>query len=111
LSIVETLPPGFPQLAEILSSNDDWAIFRGFRQTHSRILAHLQVELTILEEELREMDKRDEHTARYRLRMTGQEKEGKDTSQRDLLVKIKAKLREYGEVTPDCLLPYKAGGR
>jgi hypothetical protein len=49
---------------------------------------------------LQELDERDRDTARYRLRMTGQEKEGVDTTQRELLGKIKAKLGEYGAPLP-----------
>jgi hypothetical protein len=98
---VEDLPIGFPQMAAILSSNDDWAIFRGFKEIHARILSQLQVELTELEKELRELDKGDEHTAtRYRLRMTVPHKDGMDTVQRDLLDKIKAKTKEYGAALP-----------
>jgi hypothetical protein len=96
--IDETYPLGWPQLAAFLNSADSFAIFRRFGTAHCRVLLHLQVEITAIEEALDRLDTEDasEPGMLYRLRRH-EWKEGWDTSQRDLLDKLSSKLSEYGK--------------
>lgn len=73
-------------------------IFRGFKRLHTRELLQLEVEITLLEEDLDRLDKEDDANdeMRYRLGKTKQE-EGWDATQQKLREKIRVKLREYGK--------------
>lgn len=95
--LVGQFPRGFPRLAAFQSSDDDFMIYRGFRRLHARELLQLEVEITLLEEELDRLDKEDDANdkLRYRLGKTKHE-EGWDATQQKLRKNIRAKLREYG---------------
>ena len=98
LPIVDDATEGFPRLAALLNSNDSFTIFRGFGQCHARILVQLQVEITQLEKELQKLDKSDleKEELEYRLRVTGYEEEGCNTTKKELFSELRAKLIEYG---------------
>lgn len=61
------------------------------------MLAHLQIEITLLEAKLHKLDEADfaNPTMEYR-RTTTEDDEKWDSSLRDLMQKLKAKLNEYG---------------
>ncbi|TVY83149.1 hypothetical protein LSUE1_G002655 [Lachnellula suecica] len=100
---VDTYPKGFPRMAALQASHTDFTIFRGFKNGHVRALLHLEVELTELEKELSKLDDADSTSpiTKYRLRNTMME-EGWDTSQTELIHKLRLKLVEYD----DLLLKY-----
>ena len=47
---------GYPALAEFLSSDERWSIYRRFKYLQSRLILEKQEELRLLDEELRDMD-------------------------------------------------------
>jgi hypothetical protein len=97
MKIVEDSPAGFPCLVGFLNSSDDFAILRRFGKLHMRMLVQLQVELTLLEEELDKMDKSDDGSEfEYRLRSM-EHKETWNQSRKELESKILVKLHEYGK--------------
>jgi hypothetical protein len=97
LKTVEDYPAGFPRLAAFLNSDDDFAILRRFGKLHMRMLVQLQVELTLLEEELEKMDRSDDGSEfEYRLRSM-EHKETWNQSRKELESKILLKLHEYGK--------------
>lgn len=81
----------------MIASDSDFTIFRGFKQSHVRVLLQLQVEINELEKALLHLDKSDEtsSTTNNRLRSTEFE-DGDDTAQRDLLNELRLKLLQYG---------------
>jgi len=91
---------GWPQLAAFLNSADNHAIFRRFGTEHCRILLHLMAEITSIQKELDKLDHADaeNNDMLYRLRRN-EWYEGWDTTQKDLLDKLRAKLLEYGKLT------------
>jgi hypothetical protein len=60
LRIVEDFPVGYPRLAAFADSDESFMLYRRFGYLHSRLLLHLQDELRELEDNLYDMDKRDE---------------------------------------------------
>ena len=95
--IVDEYPEGFPQLAALISCDNDLAMHRGFKNIHNRILLHLEVQITVLEKELNDLDRRDsaDPEREHRLRWTEHE-EGWNTDKLELLDKLALKLKEYG---------------
>jgi hypothetical protein len=95
---VDEYPKGFPQLAALISCDDSLSMHRSFKYCHSRGLLHLEVQITELEKELYKLDREDAANPdmTYRLRSTKHEK-GWDAAQADLIDKLMAKLKEYGE--------------
>ena len=95
---VDKYPEGFPQLAALISCDDSFSMHRGFKYLHSRGLLHLEVQITELEKELYKLDREDAANPDmiYRLRSTKHEKDW-DAAQADLMDKLMAKLKEYGE--------------
>jgi hypothetical protein len=97
---VDEYPEGFPQLAALISCDDDLAMHRSFKYCHNRVLLQLEVQITELEKDLFELDKKDnaDPDMEYRLKTTEHE-QGWNTEQLELFEKLKAKLKEYGELT------------
>ncbi|KAL5317199.1 hypothetical protein ACEPPN_014294 [Leptodophora sp. 'Broadleaf-Isolate-01'] len=95
----QKVPDGFPRLAAFVSSDDDCQIYRGFKTCHNRIIYHCEVELTELEKQLHELDKRDNDNpiTSHRLKRI-KHKAGWDEEQNILIDKIKVKLKEYDEL-------------
>jgi hypothetical protein len=98
LPIVETQPCGWPQFAAFLESCDSFGIYRGFGQSHTRLLISYETDITKLEKEIHELDVADEKSedGLYRLTTT-YHREGLDSTKRDLLALLEKKLLGYGE--------------
>ncbi|KAL9094999.1 MAG: hypothetical protein Q9165_002601 [Trypethelium subeluteriae] len=101
---VENCPQGYPRLAAFLSSDQNFTLYRGFNYLHSRVLLHLQEEVSSLERELDELDKEDEEDGNHdRLknleldRATAQA-EREERPRHVIVGEIKNKLLEYDEV-------------
>jgi hypothetical protein len=97
----EEYPRGFPQLAAFISSDNDFAVFRGFKYCHYRILLELEVEITEMERALWDLDKADEANPdmTYRLRGMLPHEDGWDTGRIELMASLKEKIKEYGELS------------
>lgn len=92
------LPEGFPQLAYFLNSNDSFAVYRRFGELSARTLVQLEIDLTDLEKEQRELDTKDAADKVLEKRLRGYEGFHKwDKAQRELGAKTHAKLCEYCE--------------
>jgi hypothetical protein len=99
---VENYPQGWPQLAALQNSNDNFAIFRRFGLVHCRVLLHLQAEIELLEHKLSDLDQadaKDGSSTSWRLR-TAEYKENWDPAQKDILKQLQDKLQVYGENHP-----------
>ena len=89
---------------------DSFTIFRRFGTVHSRVLLHLQCEITSLEKQLEKLDWEDSLTPGMLWRLKRNEcYEGWDPAQKDLMEKLKQKLMEYrmssvGYGNASCLL-------
>jgi hypothetical protein len=103
-AIANEYPMGIPRLAALQSSDDDLAIFRRFDQVRFRLLLQLEIEMTELEKELFDLDHKDavDPNRNHRLIRT-KHLNGWDNTQRELLDKVRNKLKEYGEGTKCCL--------
>ncbi|CZR67715.1 uncharacterized protein PAC_17614 [Phialocephala subalpina] len=94
-------PKGYPRSAVYLNSDKGAALFRRFGDAHSRILLYLQVEITRLEQKLKELDRDDDSKEETRWRVghsiyleNGRENEAR----KDLIEELKAKLIEYDDL-------------
>jgi hypothetical protein len=98
--VVDTLPKGFSQLAGFLNSNDNFAVFRRFGELSARVLIQLEIDLTDLEKQLRELDEKDAADPAMKHRLRGYEnfKEW-NNDQRVLVSQIQRKLDEYCKST------------
>jgi hypothetical protein len=93
-------PHGFPRLAALQSSSADLTIFRHFKTAHCRVLIHLQCDITSIEKQLDELDISDSKSKCMRYRLHQNEwHEGWDTTQKDLLKKLRTKLIIYGKIS------------
>jgi hypothetical protein len=94
---VDRFPRGFPRLAAFQSSDNDFVVFRSFKRLHARILLELEVEVSQLEKVLDKQDKEDDADDKmwYRISNTTDDT-GADPPQRELLARVRAKLKEYG---------------
>jgi hypothetical protein len=71
---------------------------RSFSYCHTRLLLHLQVEVTELEKALFALDKKDEaNPAMQYRRVSTKHKENADIEYTELMSELKTKLKEYGE--------------
>lgn len=97
-----THPVGYPRLSERMGLKPETLIFRKFLALNARMLLYMQAELVELEDELQSQEKKDHNNpegnrARYAtdssyLRLS--HKDG-DTTQLELVKKIKEKLKDY----------------
>jgi hypothetical protein len=92
---VDAHPNGYPRLAAILNSDENFLICRKYGVLHSRVLLYRQDELRELEKELYIMDQVESRkdggiTLQSRAR---EERNGVD--RRDLIERIDNKLKEY----------------
>lgn len=95
-SAVHRYPLGFPRLAAFQKSDDDWVIFRGFHQSHIRLLIQDEVEITRLEEALQAMDTADNTNPEMEARLKKTHKETWDPEKENLLQQLRGKLTAYG---------------
>jgi hypothetical protein len=86
-------------LAALITSDDNFCIYRKFDRASNRVLLHLQSEIAALDNGLNQMDRADDGSATaYRLRSTRHE-EGWDDEQRKTITKLQDKLPIYCEST------------
>jgi hypothetical protein len=98
--LVDSYPPGWPQLAAFMHSEDNFAIFRRFGLVHCRVLVQLQAEIQLLEKKLSALDQSDASPGSpnaWRLQ-TAEFKEGWDAEKKDLVAELVDKLLKYGKV-------------
>jgi hypothetical protein len=94
---VEDYPKGYPQLSTWMYTDDIFAHVRRFGLLSNRILLHLQTELTELEKELHKLDDTDASSPTLKFRLGGSENyRGWDSTQQELISKIRMKYVEYG---------------
>jgi hypothetical protein len=102
---------GYPKLSRLMASYPEAAIFRRFGALNAEKLLYLQAELQDLEIALRKQQKEDLASNRrdrilysrdwWTLKESGaaEAEEGNDGRQWELVLKIRKKLKEYGEST------------
>lgn len=96
---------GYPRLAARMAFRPETAMFRRFDALNMRNLLYLQAELSNMEKDLMEIEQRDKKSGhvnktRYATNyafLDYSDNDG-DTDQKDLVMEIRAKLREYGEL-------------
>lgn len=91
-------PDGWPRVAAFMESSDSFGIFRKFGQCHTRLLISHMSNITDLETELHEIDKRDElggKDTEWRLKNRYHE-EGMDTTKRNLETRLEKEIIAYG---------------
>lgn len=92
----ETEVPGYPCLAQFMSSDDDFLVFRGFRQLSTRNLLVLQDELAELEGKLSATDLTDARLGNSRaIWNLHSRREDLNSERTALLHSIRTKLAEY----------------
>lgn len=87
---------GYKSYAWLLSSDDDFLMFRRFGTLNARVLLSMQDDLVVAEEKLKELDSQysqkdapRQHNGSFRLESAQQ------TERKELLLDIKNKLKEY----------------
>jgi hypothetical protein len=96
-----------PQLASFINSDDSFANFRRFGYLSARVLVHLELELTELEQELDKLDNSDAASDVLKKRLNGYEKfHGWNEDQKKLVDKIRRKYIEYGKILSQSLSRY-----
>lgn len=78
-----------------MNSNDTFSVFRAFKLLHTRILNELQVEITVLEKKLFELDESDARNGNIERLMTTKHKNEWGTEKLKLMSDLKAKMKEY----------------
>ena len=104
IGTVDEYPPGYGKVAAFEECDPSFLICRKFGWLHIRLLLHLQDEVQELEEELESLDTWELSSGDpLRLRNRRIDYGRPNAPRKDLLIKIAAKLREYGEI---CTLRY-----
>jgi hypothetical protein len=98
---VEKRAEGYLHLAAFLDSDESFKMNRQFSFIHARILLQKQDELSVMKQELDEMDQRDDSDEDAQVSQCEEEGEARtdlrpDTRQ-SLLNRIKEKLLKYGK--------------
>jgi len=94
-------PKGYPRSAVYLNSDKGAALFRRFGDVHTRILLYLQVEITRLEQKLKELDRDDDskEETRWRVGHSIYLQNGRENETRKALIEeLKEKLIEYDDL-------------
>jgi hypothetical protein len=96
---VESCPEGYPRLAALLDSDENFMLYRRFGFLQARLLLNKQDELRELEKDLDRMDKVDlKHDASL---LKSREKDDAENGDRKKkLREIEEKYIEYGFVSP-----------
>lgn len=93
---VNNHPPGVPQLAYFLSSNDNFAVYRRFGWLSARLLVTLEIELTELEQKLLNLDAEDVKDSTLINRLWGRDNfEGWNDAQKIIVEAIRTKIGQY----------------
>lgn len=102
---VDECPPGYPQLAAYLSASNDTLIFRDFNYLRCRLLLEQQHQLSTLEDELGNIDRRDalgnsqeQSYLRNRALDTGRPSTGRYRSRSQVFEDIYGRLKQYGKI-------------
>ena len=104
-SVVDDHPKGYPQLAALLNSDENFLMCRRFGFLHSRVLLYRQDELYQLEKRLLALDEADNEESPLMLQSRQADNEQDDQQMRKLLIgKIDEKLKEYGTHLPNANL-------
>jgi hypothetical protein len=96
---VDACPEGYPRLAALLDSDENFMLYRRFGFLQARLLLNKQDELRELEKDLDRMDKVDlKKDARL---LKSREKDDAENGRRKkLLQEIEGKYIEYGFISP-----------
>lgn len=94
-NIVEDYPDGYPRLAAVMNSDNDFTMFRRFGTLHMRNLLHLQVELSVLEQKLKELDNADALNPETSWNLRSHLGAGGPDIRTNLLYTIRSKLKDY----------------
>lgn len=96
---MEDFEEGIPQLSALLSSHENYGIFRGFFPYATRVLLHYSVELDLLAKRLNKLDKEEasQPDRQYKLRTVNLNPES-DEERIELLKELKVKLAEYCKI-------------
>ncbi|KAI6087272.1 hypothetical protein F4821DRAFT_116876 [Hypoxylon rubiginosum] len=90
---IEECQPGYPRYTALLSSNLGWLIFRRFDKLRARILLRKQDNLSLLEQELDQIDKQETS-----LLFLGKSRCDQNPDRLSALSKIDAALADYDEL-------------
>ncbi|KAK0621796.1 hypothetical protein B0T17DRAFT_618198 [Bombardia bombarda] len=90
---VEDYPAGYPRYAALISSHPDFHVFRRFSAVRARLLLYKQDRLTVLEQQLADLDKKEK---RELFRASFRMDENKD--RRRLMGEIDNALSEYDDL-------------
>ena len=98
---MEDCARGYPLLAAFLDSNENFMIYRRFGFLHARLLLYKQDELRSMEEELNDMDRRDQNgedpgVLQCREDDDARSDQGQNT-RRSLFGRIEENLLKYGK--------------
>ena len=99
---VDEFPNGYPKLAAIEASDDNFLIFKKFSWLRNWALLSLQDELLVLQEDLVILDDYDDKHDPTRLSSRRRDS-ALDSRRKDLLLQIEEKLSRYGNpvILPD----------
>lgn len=93
-------PPGYPNLACFLDSDEDFMIYRRFGFLQARIILHKQDELRSLEQRLDDMDQDDFAVHEKRRFLKSRElDDAKIGKRRTLIEEIAKSFKEYCKLT------------
>lgn len=94
-------PKGYPRSAVYLNSDRGAALFRRFGDVHARLLLYLEVEITRLEQKLKELDREDDSKdgTRWRVGHSIYLQDGRENEARKAIVDdLKEKVIEYDDI-------------
>ncbi|KAF2685664.1 hypothetical protein K458DRAFT_416885 [Lentithecium fluviatile CBS 122367] len=94
---IDDHPNGYPRLAALLNSDENFLICRKYGLLHNRVLLYRQDELRELELELLSMDKAATNTDDTMLKCRTREERASD-DRRHLINRIDEKLKEYNDI-------------
>lgn len=95
-NIVEDYPNGYPRLTAIMNSDNNFTMFRRFGTLHIRNLLHLQAELSVLEQELKDLDNAEALNLETSSNLYSHLQAGDSHPRTKLLYVIRSKLKDYG---------------
>ena len=96
--IVEQCPEGYPRLAALLDSDENFMLYRRFGFLQARVLLNKQDELRNLEKKLDRMDLADQNNDFSVLRSREKDLASSD-HRKNLLRDIEDKFKDYGKFT------------
>ncbi|KAH0565177.1 hypothetical protein GP486_001423 [Trichoglossum hirsutum] len=99
IPIIDKDPMGYPRLAAFMNSDENFKLYRQFGYVHTRVLLHLQYELSSMEATLKNMDGADDRDEDRQLLLRSQDASIHDNPRREKLLKdFRGKLKEYDEL-------------